>query len=168
MRQHNWLLGIVGLCLTAGCASKLASTDSSPPVDLATQPDPSQAAVTQPLFPDPLIASSTVQASVIPNLIPPTSSSARIPQIESGRPDPFASLGMTPTVVKVRPPQVAVAITAAAPPGIAAPAPVNSIAPLPRPAVFPLPPLLPAAATLPPIGVGMPGLPPIAPARSRG
>ncbi len=168
MRRNYGLLGIVGLvCLTAGCAGQVADSSSpvESPVEVAAQPESPQPLQSQDFFPNPLVAGSSPQANAIPNLIPTTSSSERIPQIDSGRPDPFASLGMTPTVVKVRP---------AAPPVAAVPAnpaPVQ-IAPPPPPALFPLPPLLPASTTLPTIALGnlpnvaVPGLPPTAPPRS--
>ena len=102
----------------------------------------------------------------MPNLIPPTNSAERVPKINSGRLDPFASLGMTPTVVKIRP------AVAALPPVALVPVAQIPAAPLPKPSVFPLPPLLPAPLLLPPLAAGnlpsvsVPGLSPIAPARS--
>lgn len=166
MLQNNWWLGIAGiLCLTAGCGAELTSKpDSTAPV-APNQPDSSQPA----FFPNPLVTESVpVQASAVPNLIPLTNSTERVPKIDSGRSDPFASLGMTPTIVKVRP-------VVAAVPTVVNLAPVAQIpaapAPLPKPSVFPLPPLLPAPLTLPLAAgnlpsVSVPGLSPIPPVRS--
>ena len=179
MRQNHWLLGIAGLlCLTTGCTSNLASkpdatapaNTANPPTDVtATLPDTAQPLVSQDFFPSPLVTGTDmVQANAIPNLIPPTTSSERVPQINSGRVDPFASLGIAPTVIQK--PTVIAPLSPVVNSAPVAPQPPTS-APLPKPSVFPLPPLLPASATLPPLAVGslpsitVPGSPP-APARS--
>jgi len=173
MRQNNWLLGIAGiLCLTAGCTGKLASKPDSnmpikAPTDVAASPDAPQLIARQDFFPSPLVTGSAmIQAEPIPNLIPPTTSSARVTQINSGRIDPFASLGMTPTVIQK--PSVVAPVSP-----VINSAPVTQksagLAPLSKPSDFPLPPLLPAAAMLPPIaagnlpGVTVPGGPPTPP-----
>jgi hypothetical protein len=90
----------------------------------------------------------------VPNLIPPTTSSAQLPQSEIGRTDPFATVIVPPTV-SIR------ASTPASPPAIPAPAASTPIeapvatAPLPLPVVQPAP---IATSAFPPMT--MPALPP--------
>jgi hypothetical protein len=165
MRRNKWWLGIAGLlCLTAGCTNKLASKpepSTAVPAEVEAQPESS---ATPDSFANPLVVGAAVQSNPIPNLIPLTSSAERVPQIDSGRPDPFASLGITPTVVKIRP----AAASAPPPPASVVQVPASP----PPPAVFPLPPLLPASTTLPPLAAGnlptvsVPGISPVAPPRS--
>jgi hypothetical protein len=170
MSRLRWLVGVAGLlCLISGCNSKtaeqpqagdlqatnLTATPETPVENSAAdQVDPLAA---QDFFPDPLVAGSgTVKPLPIPNLIPPTTSIERVPQVDTGRPDPFASLNMTPTVVQVKPTVAPVALAPIAVPN----APVVSVAALPQqsPQLLPLPPLLPAAENfnLPPLSVPAP------------
>ncbi|NJO80111.1 MAG: hypothetical protein HC827_17400 [Cyanobacteria bacterium RM1_2_2] len=153
MSRWRWLIGIVGLlCLGSGCNSKTAKQPQT--VDIAGAEAPVESSVSeqaeplaaQDFFPDPLIAgSASVKPLPMPNLIPPTTSIERVPQVDTGRPDPFASLNLAPTVVQGKPARVS---APPAPPVVPVPsAPVVSVA-MPQsaaPALLPLPPLLPAA-----------------------
>jgi hypothetical protein len=152
-----WLLGIVGLlCLASGCnrttasnpnAGTAGSVAASPTV--APEASKPETALTKPLgaedfFPNPMVSNGTVQPATMPNLIPPTTTAERMPQIVSGRPDPFASLGLMPTVsqkpvVNTAPPVVSAVPVVATPPQIAALPPISVF-----PAPAPLPELLPA------------------------
>lgn len=159
MSKNRWLIGLAGvLCFTSGCSGKIASKQPDPNVpdsaevpatvaDSSVQePDQARPLTAQDFFPNPLVAESApVQPLPIPNLIPPTASVERVPQVETGRPDPFASLGYTPTVVQVKPasaPPVAPTVTSQ---------PVTVAALPPAPTVMPLPTLLPASTTLSPL-----------------
>lgn len=160
MHKRWWLISTAGILLISGCNSKTASNQSNPtpiaselgskaPSTDAASPDSTQA---QPLaaedfFPDPLVAGSTSLKPVpVPHLIPPTTSIERVPQVDSGRPDPFASLGFTPTVVQTQ--QSSSPVTATVPPS----APVVTVAAAPQtPDVVALPPLLPAPTSFAPL-----------------
>jgi hypothetical protein len=163
MSRYRWFIGFAGmLCLVSGCNSKTAkqppAVDVTNSAETPVENSADQAAplASQDFFPDPLVAgSATVKPLPMPNLIPPTTSTERVPQVDTGRPDPFASLGLTPTVVQTKPP---------APPAVLAlpAAPVISVAALPQaPAPLPLPPLIPAAEnfTLPTLNIPSQTLP---------
>lgn len=152
--QSYWLLGVVGLlCLAAGCNRTTASDSSSEGSTVAASPTAQkpETALTKPLgaedfFPNPMVANGTVQPGAMPNLIPPTTTAERIPQISAGRSDPFASLGLMPTVVQkpvasLAPPVVS---SATAVPVVATPAQIATLPPVAFPAPAPLPELLPA------------------------
>lgn len=176
MSKSWWLIGIAGiLCFASGCDNKTVSkqpgldlSDSeaaSPMPTVSVDSNSADSEVAKPLsaqdfFPNPLVSqSSSLKPVPVPNLIPPTTSIERVPQVDTGRPDPFATLGYTPTVVKAQPSPAAVVL----PP---APKPVTVAAqpPLPAPTVMPLPPLLPAPSTnlapLPSVSVPAPPTPP--------
>lgn len=166
--QSYWLFGIVGLlCLATGC-NRITASNSSP--DSSSDPGSGAAVATSPtgvaldqkaeqkpetalakplgaedFFPNPMVANGTVQPAAMPNLIPPTTTAERIPQISAGRPDPFASLGLMPTVTQ-KPVVSAVpsAATVAAVPVVATPAQIAPPPPVAFPAPAPLPELLPA------------------------
>lgn len=155
MSKSCWSIGIAGiLCFTSGCSSKTVSKQPSSnlpsPEAIATvpvAPQEAQPLTAQDFFPNPLVSeASDIKPIPVPNLIPPTASIERVPQVNTGRPDPFASLGYAPTVVKVKP-------SASASP---APVPSQSVAvtALPQsPAmpIMPLPSLLPAPTNLSPL-----------------
>lgn len=169
MSRYRWLVGIAGLlCLVSGCSNKTAKQPQTPQTeptatDLtataeATVENPASeqtgSLAAKDFFPDPLVAGGAVKPLPMPNLIPPTTSIERVPQVDAGRPDPFASLNLAPTVVQVKPP-----VTPAAPTVPVASAPVVSVAvPQQSPQLLPLPPLLPAAENfnLPPLSVPAP------------
>lgn len=160
MSRNWWLISIAGvLCFASGCNSKTASTPNSSPAETATPPETAADSIqTEPLaakdfFPDPLVSASTdIQAVPVPNLIPPTSSVERVPQVDTGRADPFASLNLSPTVVRVKEAPKATTPTVT----VAATQPQN-------PTVLPLPPLMPsptALTPLPTVNVPPPAPPP--------
>ncbi len=179
MRKNWYWIGLASiLCLTASCSSKTASQQlDSKPVALAEteaiaeagaeagSPDGTQS--TQPLtskdfFPDPLVASaSQLEPIPVPNLIPPTASVERVPQVEAGRPDPFASLNFTPAV-QVKP-SAAPTVNPVVPPS-----PIVKVAPVPAPVSIAPPVLLPpptSVAPLPSVNVSANPVP-VAPPRS--
>ncbi|GAB4381472.1 MAG: hypothetical protein Kow00121_40100 [Elainellaceae cyanobacterium] len=141
MRTQWWFVGLVAAtCLVAGCSSKTASNTAdennpkrqasaanSTALEGATSPD-SIAQAPMVLPPQP------TQMVPVPNLIPPTASPERLPQVETGRPDPFSAL-VVPATVSVNRSQSASA--SAAP--VAPPSPTVAVAPVP--ALPPLPPL---------------------------
>jgi hypothetical protein len=183
MGRHKWWISIAVLCLGAGCTAKTASQSSpeavvadgsiSVPSSVPSQVAPQASAplASQDFFPTaPIAGSDKMQPLPMPNLIPPTASVERVPQINTGRPDPFASLNLSPTIVQSKQPKpqpvVAVAPAVVQP---AQPLPANlptvNVSALPQPAtpLFPLPPLLSMPTqNLPPIGVpSQPPAPPI-------
>nr|RNJ71046.1 MAG: hypothetical protein EDM05_00015 [Leptolyngbya sp. IPPAS B-1204] len=178
MPRSWWLISIAGILLASGCASKTASKPPAisqpsasatapaiPPTDAAQSDEaPGQALTAKDFFPDPLVAGSTsVQPLPIPNLIPPTASLERIPQVDSGRPDPFASLDYAPAVTVVRSKSSPAPVPTAS---VIPTAPVVATAPvLQAPPIVPLPPLVPAPTSLSPLpSVNVPS--PVAPRES--
>lgn len=132
------------LCLASSCSSKTAAPPASEPLTASETPQSAleSTAAGQPLsakdfFPDPLVANaSTLKPIAGTHLIPPTTSAERVPQIETGRSDPFATLGFTPTVVTKPVAQPVVAVQ----PAPVMPAPVvQPPVVLPEPAVLPVP-----------------------------
>lgn len=162
MKMRWWFIGfMIATSLLASCARETASnapedsTASSAENEqsiVAADENQSQASNSQPTQ-TPLTTSAKPNQSLpVPNLIPPTSSATRVPQSEIGRPDPFATILVPPTV-SFKP--------------SSNPAPASSTTTLPAPsvAVAPAPtlPTLPAAQTspitqFPP--VSLPTLPP--------
>lgn len=162
------------LCLTASCSSRTvsqkpdANAESSLDTAASTEmpqenSDATQSAqplTTEDFFPNPLVANAARLDPVpVPSLIPPTASAERVPQVETGRPDPFASLSFTPSV-QVKSSAASTVTPVPLPASIvqAAPAPV-SIAP---PVIVPSP---IAVAPLPSVEVSA-DLVPVAPPRS--
>lgn len=103
MRWHRW--SSLGLALwVAGCAQQtikpLGAQPGQPP--LATGPKTDlvgKAGAVQP-FASPLTPPAAAGKLLpVPNLIPPTPALERLPQAIGGRPDPFAVLAVTPTIV---------------------------------------------------------------------
>jgi len=140
--------------LATGCARETASDVPEEPVVAGEQnqpsiaPEESSETLNTALPQIPITASAKPNQSLpVPNLIPPTSSTAQVPQSEIGRSDPFATILVTPTVsVKPSTPN----------PG-SNPAPVASVAPVQT--LPSLPPVQTAPATeFPPVSV--PNLPP--------
>jgi hypothetical protein len=171
VRSKGWgVIGIAGilgtgiLCTVAGC-NRMATKPTVAPTTAGSTPDsvsvtvsPSAAPLAKPLasqdfFPDPMVAGSAVQPTSIPNLIPPTTTVERVPQISAGRSDPFASLGLMPTVTVKPKPAASVVAAPAAPPITAIPVAAAPVA-APPSTVFPLPPLIPASPNLPSLPVG--------------
>lgn len=90
----------------------------------------------------------------VPELIPPTVSAERLPQVEAGRADPFANLPMTPTVIPkpaanppAASPNAAPTLVPLPPVTVTAPVPVVQSVPVTVPAVPPLPAPRPASPT---------------------
>ncbi|MBF2074223.1 MAG: hypothetical protein IGS50_10755 [Synechococcales cyanobacterium C42_A2020_086] len=162
MQSKTWTVGLVVLLLLgAGCdRSSVSQSPDLPSVDANGTPAngaeaiPEISSTAQPLsdqdfFPDAMVASE-MQPLPVPNLIPPTAPLERLPQVETGRADPFASLGFTPTVVATRPPAVnSTPVVAAEPASL----PSVSVAALPQPAPLPPPSL---SATPPAVSVPAP------------
>jgi hypothetical protein len=158
MHKRWWLVGMAGMLFASGCNSmtsnqpKTTSIASNTDINSSpTSPANPNSTEAQPLaandfFPDPLVAGSTsLQPVPVPHLIPPTTSIERVPQVDTGRPDPFASLGYTPTVVQPQQPSS----PAPAPPVVLPSAPiVTTVAAAPP--VTPLP-LLPPSLSLAPL-----------------
>lgn len=162
MIQKFWWLSGVALLSLVGCGQQAVMQSPSaqpiqdPEISLvdgversraevspSSSPSPGQPLSSQDFFPEPLVPNSTTLEPVpVPHLIPPTASAARIPQVESGRADPFATLGMMPTV-QVKP---ATSRLKAAQPTVAQPLPVVTLpapSPLPAPVVVAAPPVQP-------------------------
>jgi hypothetical protein len=164
VRLKGWITGMLctGLLCSVTSCNRVATKPNAPtePDASVTTASPSTdpaSPLTKPLasqdfFPDPVVAGSAVQPSSVPNLIPPTTTVERVPQIDTGRSDPFASLGLMPSVtIKPKPAAAPAATLPAAPAAI----PVAAVAPPPS-TVFPLPPLIPASTNLPPLPIGSP------------
>lgn len=165
-----------------GCASGDRTTQQSPtPASPSVASSPQATAtkpVTQQNFSKPLVPPVPVTKTVpVPGLVQPTNATARLPQIASGRRDPFAAVVTSPVVVPAasstasRPiPQVApVPRVIATAPVRPAPAPVRP-APAPVIATAPLPQLQPGSSnftTVPlPPPAAFPGAVPMAPTRA--
>lgn len=165
------MIGLVVLSGLTACNSKTASNvpqpnAANPPVKstvsvTATNP----AGITEPTaqsFPNPNVASSQSSTLPVPELIPPTTTIQRLPQIETGRSDPFAALPLTPTIVpKANPVAPASATPYANFPTAPAvtPQPAVTVATLPAPATLPV--LQPA-----PVNINQLPAVPVAPRRS--
>ncbi|MBD2121462.1 hypothetical protein [Trichocoleus sp. FACHB-262] len=180
----NRLQQLVSFTATAlvlvGCAggdrtAQQNPTPASPSVASSTQTVKTQS-IAQQNFSKPIVPPVPVVKTVpVPGLVQPTNATARLPQIASGRRDPFAAVVTSPVVVPgpvtststaARPiPQVApvprVVRTAPARPAPSqpAPAPVFAAAPLPQ-----LQPSSPNFATVPlPPPAPFPGVVPLPP-----
>jgi hypothetical protein len=159
MRTCWTIVSLALIAFSGGCASQGSnqpianrpiaqkSTTEKP---VAQQPLP-PVAMDQPILSQPTLRQLpqpvALQPVPVPNLIPPTSASDRLPEVSTGRPDPFATLLVAPTIVATQP---------AAPPVIT-PVPV---------AAAPARPVSPPSSTLPtfqPGGItqqpGVPALP---------
>lgn len=131
MKMQWWTLSLAGIAfLVTSCGDKTASNSQpdQPETEPIAAPSP---IVTAEVPPNPTGTNATGQSQdwqsfsnaltpatapgqtlAVPHLIPPTASVERIPQVETGRADPFATLNLTPTVVRNRRP----ATTPIAPP----------------------------------------------------
>jgi hypothetical protein len=109
-------------------ASEVASLDTaSPGVESAAAESSAQASSDQFPFQSAPIAANSA-SSIAPNLIPPTTTPERLPQVSVGRTDPFASLPISPTVsVNIRPAAAPLATTPVAPPVTLPPASVATV-----------------------------------------
>ena len=183
MKKLRQLVSFTATALVlVGCAGgdrtvQQSPTPASPSVASSTQPAATPQPIAQQNFSKPVVPPVPVTRTVpVPGLVQPTNATARLPQIDSGRRDPFAAVVASPVVVPgsagsnsaSRPvPQVApvpgvVTTTATRPapsrptPSRPAPTPVVAAAPLPQlqPSspnftTVPLPPLVPFAAVPP-------------------
>lgn len=155
----GWFLGLLLITTSwvTGCARETAShspSESAPAPSIADSESvdaaPSQEQALKPQSAQtPLMASAQPNPTLpVPNLIPPTSSAVRVPQSEVGRPDPFATISVAPTVT-FKP-----AANASPPATNSTTAPTATAAALPS-----LPPLQTAPSTQLP-SVSLPNLPP--------
>ncbi len=103
MRTYWTIASFSLILISAGCASQTASKPvptaadwSNSPVSTTLQ---SPTTLQQPFQP----ALASVPVPPVPNLIPPTNAAEREPEVATGRPDPFATLLMTPTIVSTQP-----------------------------------------------------------------
>jgi len=164
-----WWIGSIGLVLLTGCDSR--KTVESPESPTAAVVAASPAVTSSPVAAAPPARSPSATVAVppappvlaVPDLIPPTSATSRVPQIAAGRSNPFAAVTTTPHVTTVpaaarpqvaqpqaSPPTVRPAATAR-PPAAVAPAPqAISNLPIVQPAAVVVPP--PAAPIAPPAG----------------
>lgn len=155
-RQVKKTQGAIGVLtvalLTVACGQDASRTSQSNPssvsplpaeapaasTDLASQP--ANSAATTP-FPAPTVSAPRSNQTVpVPQLIPPTAALERVPQVDLGRPDPFATLVVPPTLSYRSPDPVPAANPAPAPVAVA-PAPVATV---PVTTLPPLPSLQPA------------------------
>lgn len=168
MNAKGWITGLILIpSLVAGCADQTAidpSEESGKRVAVRQTPTVDrEGAIEQPqqspgLFQEPMTSPPAPTPVPVPHLIPPTSAPARLPQVSTGRPDPFASLAVTPTV------SVSQAATPSNPPVTLSPVPNVPTVPVsalpsggqPSTAFPPLPTLQPAPTDInqiPPISI---------------
>ena len=128
MRKYWTIASLSLIAISAGCASQTISKQPVPTTPVAAQPDIVQPSA-QPRTLQPPFQQAFQPASLptvpVPNLIPPTNATERVPEVATGRPDPFATLLMTPTIVATQP--VAVTSPIATVPVSAAP--INRVPP---------------------------------------
>jgi hypothetical protein len=99
MRKYWTIASLSLIVISAGCTSQTASKPV-PPTPVAAgiqQPADIPSTFQQPYQP------ASLPTVPVPNLIPPTSATERLPEVSTGRPDPFATLLMTPTIVATQP-----------------------------------------------------------------
>jgi hypothetical protein len=136
----------------ATAPSPAATAPSTAPVATSAQPAPGKPATQQQGFSRPVVPPTPVKSTIaVPGLVQPTNATARLPQIPSGRRDPFAAVVTTPVVVPA--PYNATAKVQ----------PVPKLAPVPKPAA-PAAPAQPAVITQPTVtAVALPpAMPPAA------
>ncbi len=162
MNRFQWMIGLSTMALLmGGCASSdrsetpatapspAATAPSTAPVATNAQPAPGSAATKQQGFSRPVVPPTPVKSTIaVPGLVQPTNATARLPQIPSGRRDPFAAVVTTPVVVPA--PYSATAKVQ----------PVPKLAPVPKPAA-PVAPVAPAQPTVTAVALP-PALPPAA------
>lgn len=149
MKTHWWIASLAGMtCLMVGCSGKTASKPNSPNSEPSGAPtatvavNPVTASPTESVpgananqsFSNPMLPSSTPDKALpVPNLIPPTTSLERLPQVSVGRADPFATLPVTPTIIataKAEPPAPRPQPAASSLPAVSVPA-VSTLHPVP-------------------------------------
>jgi hypothetical protein len=167
--KMRWSIGLLAFAfLAVGCAGETVS-ESSPeeisdevatlgeePIVQEIQPAPAQAF---PYQQSPIAANSS--SLPVPNLIPPTTTPERLPQVSVGRTDPFANLPVSPNVSISRRPTPAAPATVPAAPSLLPPAPSVSTVPMQT-----LPTLPTLEAPPPSLGTGslpLVAIPPMAP-----
>jgi hypothetical protein len=119
---------VIMAALMGGCGSQTASKSNLPRSAAGDRVTPSPISTSpQPLQP-PMIAGSQLQPVPVPNLIPPTTVPERLPDVSTGRTDPFSTLLVAPTLIErqATPPS-----TALSPPMPVPAAPTVAVAPLP-------------------------------------
>ena len=160
MNLRSWMIGFVVLSGLTACNNKTASNVPQP-----NSADPSvkstvsvratnPAGIPEPTaqsFPNPNVASSKSSTLPVPELIPPTTPIQRLPQIETGRSDPFAALPLTPRIVPKANSVAPAPATPSAnfPTAPTAPQPAVTVATLPAPATLPV--LQPAPVNISPL-----------------
>lgn len=115
MHLRQWGLGIAGVLLGLASACAEQRVESSTPI----APSPSPEAFANPTAggtPESILAVPALPPAA-PNLIPPTTATARLPEVNVGRGDPFTSVS-NPPIVSIAPtaPQSPASLSAALPP----------------------------------------------------
>jgi hypothetical protein len=170
MIMRWWIPGCVGLMvLVSACGSEPLSQDASLAEDMATSLPEEEVAIAPTDATDASESSAAPETEVfadlgeplpppdpatIAELIPPTTTPQRLPQVSAGRTDPFAAIASNPIVVPSQ--------ARSSPPDAASPLPVT---PIPQPAVMPAPIDVGTLPTIPVAGSGagvMPGIDPTA------
>lgn len=146
MKTWQWMINLsAATLLLTSCASDSGTNQAAAPSTV--QPVASPSAAPSPgsqTFSQPVIPAAPVTNKVsVPGLVQPTHAKARIPQITSGRQDPFAAIATSPIIVpsqntsaakpvpKLPPIPKATTTVPAAPAAPVAPAPAIALAPLP-------------------------------------
>lgn len=128
------LLVWVPLAIATGCARNTVSETELPEegsevaskAGVANAESGAESAAQFPFQSSPIAANPT--SPMASNLIPPTTTPERLPQVSVGRTDPFASLPISPTVsVNTRPAAAPVATTPIPPPVMMPPASVATV-----------------------------------------
>jgi hypothetical protein len=104
-KHHRWV-GLVGaiavsVVALAGCSDGSGGDQAQAPDAVAdgAASNPSQPTA-EPLLANPMLAPSANQkVAAVPGLLRPTDAKARMPAIQSGRPDPFAAVPAPTTVI---------------------------------------------------------------------
>lgn len=136
MRRQWWFVSLMAVALMAGCSSRTISDSSSgeekAQLSTAAAVPSSPANVQAPRA----MAARPMPTVPVPNLIPPTASPERLPQVTTGRSDPFSTL-VVPATVSVNRTRSATSGSAENTGNAGA----TSVAVAPVPALPPLPPL---------------------------
>jgi hypothetical protein len=100
--KSRWWVGAIGLLLLGGgCANERVSQtpsqtgEQSVTVSQVAPPAPLPSAAT---LPNVTVSAAPNRPLSVPNLVPPTSATQRVPEIATGRADPFAAVASIPTV----------------------------------------------------------------------
>ncbi|WP_416676493.1 hypothetical protein [Egbenema bharatensis] len=136
------LVVLVGFSLVAGCSREVAS-ESPDELDLekaavdAAEAEAETGSQSSPSTPDRTFPFQSAPVAVnssplpAPNLIPPTTTPERLPQVAAGRDDPFASIAISPNVTVRNRPAPQVLSVPAAPPPLPAPSSAQTLPALP-------------------------------------